>query len=843
MSGLKRLAVLLSLNLRYYRRHRLLSVLCILGIGLGVGIVVAVESINASAFASLSASVDFLAGRSTHSVVSGFGHIDERHFPLIWTDARVEAAAPVIEVMATTVETRDEPIRFVGIDPLLDGDLRSVSPTKGDFESFIRFLTERPPLVLLSGDVMKRHGLGVGDTLTVSAAGVEKKLRISGEIPASEGSGLGENVAILDIASAQELFHRSGQLDRIDLVVRGNAEEFAQSLPPGLGLTDSGERKAALQAMLYSFQLNLTAMSLLALFVGVFLIYNFSMFSVLTRREDMSLLITLGSDRGEMVAAFLAESLVLGVFGSILGTAFGWLVAWSSIERVSSSISELYFYVRAHEVHLTSAIALKGLSVGLAATLAGTALPALEVAATPPVLGMKRRTIEDRAHGLKWLLLAAAGVCFLGSLAAGWASRYSVYWGFASAFGVTAAFALATPSLLSPFAHYLGAWLKKWLGSLEGFLAARTIRASLSRTSIAVAALAVALSMTVGVDGMIHSFRQSVKNWLDGALLGDVYVSPGTTKWAHPLPNELIRMASRHPDVEAVERYSTHQVLLKGKPVKMRVVDGEVLKHHARFHFLAGKEGAWDKLIEGGIFVSESLRFRLGIDVGDRAVLKTPDGERPFEVVALTRDYSTDQGALHIDRAVYERIWKDESVQSIALFLKPGASTSAVRRSIVQAFPGLDRTVVSNAKMKEDIFVIFDKTFAPTATLKGVSLLVALLGVATALTAILMERSREMTVLGYLGLTRREMVGMNVYQGLIMGAAAFLIASGCGTILTYVIVYAINYRSFGWAIDISLDPWVFLKTAVLTAAACLASSVYPTYRLTRGLAPLHLEEE
>jgi len=843
LSGLRRLLVLLSLNLRYYRRHKLLSVLCILGIALGVGIVVAVELINSSAFSSLSASVDFLSGRATHSVVSGFGHIDEKHFPAIWTHPHVEAAAPIIEVMATAVETGDEPIRFVGIDPFLDGEFRGFSAVGGDSESLVRFLTERPPMVFLSADVMKRHGLRVGDSLTVVAAGVEKKTRIQGAIPASSDEGLGDNVAVLDIAAAQELFERYGQLDRIDLVVRGNTEELVRGLPPGLALTDRGERKAALRAMLYSFQLNLTAMSLLALFVGVFLIYNFSMFSVLSRREDMSLLITLGSDRRELVGAFLAESLALGIVGSVLGIGFGWLVGWLSIERVSSSISNLYFHLRVEELHLSAPIVLTGLAVGLAATFVGTALPALEVAVTPPVLGMKRRTIEDRAHGLKWVLLVAAGGCFMGALVAWWASRYSVFWGFASAFGMTSAFALATPSALSPFCHYLGAWLRKWLGSLEGFLAARTIRASLSRTSIAVAALAVALSMTIGVDGMIHSFRESVKHWLEGALLGDLYISPGTTRWAHPLPNELIEMVYRHPDVVAVERYSTHPAVLKGKPVKMRVVDGEVLKHYSRFHFLSGEKDAWENLVAGGIFVSESLRFRLGIDVGDKAILQTPEGDRAFPVVALTRDYSTDQGALHIDRAVYERIWKDPSVQSVALFLKPGASAANVRRSIVQAFPGLERTVVSNAKMKEEVFVIFDKTFAPTATLKGVSLLVALLGVATALTAILMERSREMTVLGYLGVTGREMAKINVYQGLIMGAAAFLISCACGTILTYVIVQAINYRSFGWSIDIALDPWVFLKTAALTAAACLASCVYPTYRLSRGRAPLHLEEE
>jgi putative ABC transport system permease protein len=145
--------------------------------------------------------------------------------------------------------------------------------------------------------------------------------------------------------------------------------------------------------------------------------------------------------------------------------------------------------------------------------------------------------------------------------------------------------------------------------------------------------------------------------------------------------------------------------------------------------------------------------------------------------------------------------------------------------------------------MRENILVIFDKTFAPTATLKGVSLLVALLGIATALMAILMERSREMAVLGYLGLTPRELGKMNVYQAISMGFASFLIAAVCGLILTLIIIYAINYRSFGWSIDIYIDPGIFAKTLVLTIIACAASSFYPTLKLVRSGGIRNLDEE
>jgi putative ABC transport system permease protein len=145
--------------------------------------------------------------------------------------------------------------------------------------------------------------------------------------------------------------------------------------------------------------------------------------------------------------------------------------------------------------------------------------------------------------------------------------------------------------------------------------------------------------------------------------------------------------------------------------------------------------------------------------------------------------------------------------------------------------------------MKERALDIFDKTFAPTAALKGATLVVALLGVATALMAILLERSRELAVMGYLGLTPREIAATNIQQGLIMGSLAFIPAAVSGLMLTYVIIHAINYRSFGWSIDIFISPWIFGKLLLLTMAACLISSAYPTYKLTKSSSRSRLEDE
>ena len=713
-----KIAGLLFFNIRYYRRHKLLLLLCLAGISLGVGIVVAVRIINNSALTSFSSTVDALSGKATHSIVSEYGRIEEKYFAPIWRNPNVKAASPVVEVIASTLETGNEPIRFLGLDPFLDAPFRQFTPKQRNDKLFTEFTAGEAPGVFLTPELLRQYKLRVGGELTVLTAGIEHKVKILGSMEGASALGTGEYTAVMDIAAAQELLGKLGWLDRIDVIVSGSIEDLARSLPPSLKLEKRSERKETLESMLRSFQLNLTGMSLLALFVGIFLIYNFAMFSVLSRREDMSLLLTLGASRKELVSAFLAESLIFGAIGGLAGIGLGYVTAYMSLDKVSSTITELYFYVKADGVHLTPSIVLTGLGIGFFATCVGIALPTLEVAMTPPVMGMKRRTIEDRAHGVKGYLLIAAVFCLALGCVTFWASRFSMLWGWASALFVTLAFALSAAPLVSPATHYAGVFFKKAFNSLTAYLASRTIRASLSRTSIAVAALAVALSVTIGVDNMIYSFRESVRTWLDGYLQGDLYLSPASTKWAHPLPDELIKRVKSNPDIDAVERYSTYVVSLNGKPLRIRAIDGVVLKTRSRFSFLKGKGNPWDKLIAGGVFISEPLALKRGLNVGDYITLKAEDGNHRFPIVAIVRDYSSDQGIIQMHRAVYERIWHDKRVQSVALFLKPGVSPAAIRKSIVKEFPGLDRTIMVNAAMKRNVLVIFDKTFAPHRNLK-----------------------------------------------------------------------------------------------------------------------------
>jgi putative ABC transport system permease protein len=121
----------------------------------------------------------------------------------------------------------------------------------------------------------------------------------------------------MDIAHAQKLYGLEGQVDRIDLIL-SDESNFRSRWKDGFLIQSGRQRSGTFSAMLDAYRLNLEALSLLALFVGIFLIYNTAMFAVVSRRRDTGILRSLGAKRCEIVAAFLTEILILGVIGGAL---------------------------------------------------------------------------------------------------------------------------------------------------------------------------------------------------------------------------------------------------------------------------------------------------------------------------------------------------------------------------------------------------------------------------------------------------------------------------------------------------------------------------------------------
>jgi putative ABC transport system permease protein len=861
-------AVLLKTSLRHVLRHPWQIGLCILGVALGVAVVVAIDLANASANRAFTLSTETLAGRATHQIVGGSDELDEALYRRIRIDVGLRDSAPTVEDYVNVPELEGITLQLMGVDPLAEAPFRSFLTAPGDtpLENDQTTLLVEPNTVLISEQTAQRYGLTAGDTLTIQTDSQEHTVRIVGLLRPLDDltRRVLEGRLIADIATAQELLDRVGKLSRIDLIVPEDnpalLEQIQAVLPPGAELTRPEARSATLRQMTQAFELNLSALSLLALIVGIFLIYNTMTFSVVQRRELLGTLRCLGATRGQVFLLVLLEAIAISLIGALLGLLAGTILGRGLVFLVTRTINDLYFAVTVRDLAIDPLVLLKGFLLGVFATLGAALVPAREAMLAPPRAVQRRSSVEERIRGaVPWVSLAGLVLLLLGGalISAGgghtWLAsnaRASLISAFVALFMIVIGCALLAPALTVGLMALLRPLLG-WLFGLLGRMAARDIVATLSRTSVAIASLMVAVSVTVGVGLMVGSFRQTVITWLDQSLVADIYVSsPGTGTTPDPdatLEPALVQELAQMPQVADVTRLRYIQVDTPSGPTTLIAVDraerfrGDETVPLRYKRAVPEPVAAFDA---GAVFISEPLAYHTGLGVGDSLRLRTDQGMRDFPIAAVYYDYSSDRGIIRMAYATYRNYWNDTGISSLALYSAPGADVDQVVQDMREQVAGRQElSISSNLGIKQESLMIFDRTFAITGVLQMLATIVAFIGVLSSLMALQLERGRELAMLRANGLTPRQLWGLILSQTGLMGLTAGLLAIPVGVVLALVLVFVINRRSFGWTLDLALDPLLLAQALLVSLAAALLAGIYPALRMGRTNPALALREE
>ncbi|HEV7786909.1 MAG TPA: ABC transporter permease, partial [Thermoanaerobaculia bacterium] len=404
-------------SLRYLVRHPWQFGLAVLGVALGVAVVVSIDLANASAGRAFALSTEAVTGKATHQVVGGPGGLPDDTFRRLVVDAGIEIAAPVVEDYVTIPRKPGQPARtlhLMGVDPFSEGPFRSyLGGTPGGSGTDraamdLGALLTRPGAAVLPAATARELGLRTGDSLTVRAAGAERQIELAGTLePANENTRRAvADLLVMDIGAAQELLGRVGRLDRIDLIVpdgpEGTAEgrrllaRAASVLPPKAQILAAAGRTKTTEEMTRSFRLNLSALSLLALVCGLFLIYNTITFSVVQRRGLIGTLRALGVTRREIFTLVLGEALVVALLGTAAGLGAGVLLGRGLVRLVTQTINDLYFVVSVRELTVPFTTLLEGAAIGIGATLLAALVPALEATQAPPRAVLSRSALEAR---------------------------------------------------------------------------------------------------------------------------------------------------------------------------------------------------------------------------------------------------------------------------------------------------------------------------------------------------------------------------------------------------------------------------------------------------------------
>ena len=838
---------------RDFRQQPLRSAATIASLAVGVAVVVAIQLANASSVRGFSTALDALAGRtSLELTVPGVGLDEDRLADLAWL-REYGLVSPVIDADVALEVPADgavpvlEAVRLFGVDILRDRPFRDYPLVYGDAprpvstQGFLDLLTD-PQAVILTRPFTARHGLAVGDRVLLVVGDGTVPLRVTG-ILGDEGpaSVLDGGFALMDIAAAQWAVGRLGRVDRVDVRLADGVDvaraerEIALRAPAGIAVRRPSSRGAEVERMLRAFHFNLTALSMIALLVGLFLVYNTVSVSVITRRKEIGLLRTLGVTRRAVVGLFLGEAGALAMVGCALGAPLGWLLAHGAVRLTSSTVSQFWIASSATVPPLEPRMVVLAFAVGLPLALVAAAAPAFEAARLDPLAAVRGDDDLDARTRLRRRFIAGPLMLFA---AGAWLAAQGPVGGL-PVFGMLAALlvvlgaGMAMPAVLFGFRRACGPAMARWL-RVEGRLAHANLGSAIPRLSISVAALAVSLAMMAAIAIMVGSFRETVVYWIGQTLQADLFVSTARGSPAAErggISAETEAVIAGHPVVEAIDGFMGMDVSYGGSTITVGAGRFAARLEHGGLLFKDPADGAGamsEAIGRDHVLVSEAFSLRYGVGVGDQIRLPTPAGATPFRVGAVYFDYSSDRGLVVMDAGTFERHFGPDRPSGLTLYLTPGSDPEVVRDELNAALgPERRLFITTNAALRATVLRIFDATFAITYALEVIAIGVSLFGMAATLLTLVLERRREMAMLRLVGADSRQLRRLIVIEAGVLGALTQAVGLVVGLALSLILIYVINVQSFGWTIQFHLPAGFLAQATVAIVAAAAVAGLYP----------------
>jgi putative ABC transport system permease protein len=808
---------------RFYLRHPAQALLALAGIGLGVAVFVGVTLAIDSSTRAFEQSAQFVRGSSTHRLLPVGRELREQTYvDLVRT--RGLRAAPVLESNVRIDGGSGPALTLLGVDPIEESGFRDFTrfAPAGDAASVNRLLTE-PGTVLVS-DTLVEARPGEGTILQIETDTGVHAVRVIGSLGAETN-----DLILADISTAQELTGNTGRLSRIELILtEAQARALEATLPPATALVSASTENAAFVELSRAFEINVSALGLLALVVGAFLIYSTMAFAIVQRRKPFAILRALGVSQREIMQTVAVEAVVIGVFGAVLGTALGALLADGLIGGVAATIDDFAFRSAVTVTSPSLWLYVQGCALGLAATLLAAARPLLDAARTDPTLAMQRAAQERVvARRVRRGPYAAGIMLVLAAIILLFPTR-SLDVAFAGLACVLAAGALVAPSAIATVARWLEPALVR-LGGIGARMAARNVRAHQSRTAVAAAALTIAVATVIGVGMMIGSFRVSLTRWLDTTLTSDIFLN---AEQAFD-PTELLEALEELPEVSA-----TSQTRFVELPSRFGMLGVRAFAPGARgwgLHVVDGDASSTILSLTAGthVAIAEPFAYRNELARGDILSLPTPSGPRSFAIAGVYRDYNAGGASVLMPLSIFHEHWSDARVSALGLEIAAPLSLENLRILLRRQLERHPMRITSTEMLKEISLRIFDRTFAVTNVLRTLAGLVAFLGMLSALLAIQLERQHELSILRALGFPPRGLSALMLTETSLTGVAAGLVAIPVGLALAGLLVYVINQRSFGWTMELIVQaPPIAAGVSVAIVASVLAG-ILPSIRNAR----------
>ncbi len=838
-------------SLRDMRKHMGRAATVLFGIALGAAVFTSVRlSVNAS-LDSFTKSMDLIAGRADHVLTRPGGYVPEYLIARLLDHPMIRNASPVLTTYTRVSQDGSEPFLLIGFDPILDRPLRNwrINDKSGQSPVVWLDLLKEPFTLILGEPLARQLNRAPGDSLYLEHAHQKTRFKILGML---ERSGLslaeGGRIALTDIATFQEFTGLFGKVDRIDLQLKPLATardraDIQRLLPESIQLNPPTAKRESGQMMIRAYQLNLSILSFASLFVGMFLVYSLVALNAASRRHELAILRATGASAYHVFFIFLAEGAFLGITGWLVAIPLGNFLIKYLLHGVSQTISTLFVRVQVDTLSLSVSEIAFGFAVTVGISILAAYQPAREAMQVAPKealeisqLGMRPR--KSPGQLAIWGLICILLVLPLSRLPAVLDMPLPGYLAILLLF---VGFSLLAPWALQRISHSSSAVLLKRAG-IPAYLASRYVRDSGTRTAVSVGALITAVALFTALVIMIYSFRQTVTYWTYETIKGDLFLTSKMgeiNRFRYPIPQQVIDdLQDYRSEIDILP--NRRFFLNYGKfPYEFELMDMQGFMQYASFFWLKGNPKAIRPMLKRGegVIVSEVFSNRTGLTVGDVFKAQIEESYLELPIIGIVRDYRTQGGVVfysmpHFNAQYHQTYWgglrfffKDRS-QDLDL------AVAKLRNDIIDRM-GDKVDMYSGKGLRGAVLKIFDETFAVTTVLLLIALVIAALGIATTLTVLVLERSRQLNTLFAVGASFRQIRSMIFWEAGFMVVIGELAGVVCGFVLSCLLVFVINRQSFGWTFLYGVN-WGALGASIpliiLTALAAALPAVKMVFR-------------
>ena len=721
----------------------------------------------------------------------------------------------------------------------------SVDPSKPQFSSLtlVSGSWPGPSEVVIDTNTASKKSLKAGETIGVQARGPVVQMRISGLVKFGSASSLGgATLAGFQLATAQRLFNKVGQLDDIRAGAKPGVSpqqlvnEIRPILPSGTQVrTGAQEAKKAADSttsFLSFLKTFLLVFAGVALFVGSFVIANSLSITIAQRTREFATLRTLGASRRQVLRAILIESLAVGIIASILGLLVGLGLAkglFALFNAVGFTLPNSGILIKTRTIEVS-------IIVGVLVTVVASLRPAFRATRVEPIAAVREGATLPEGRFAKYRTQGSAAATVLGFAAL--VLGLFVVKGTANVLtlmglGALLLFigvALLSARIVPTLANLLG-WPATKLAGAVGGLARENSRRNPQRTASTASALMIGLALVTLVAILSAGIISNFKGAVNDLFTGDYAITAQNN--FSPIPTSAGAAAATAPGVTAVGSVRAGEGQAFGKNEQMTAVDPGV-RQVIKLNWTHGSQAVLSSLGPGGAFATDSYASTHHLVIGSPVRLTTPTGQH---VELIVRGIfkppagGSPFGPITMSAATWDRLYPEP--QNLYTFVKTtggetAANQAALDRSLA-AFP--NAKVQTRQKFIDNQISGLKSVLNILYVLLALSIVVSLFGIVNTLVLSVFERTREIGMLRAVGMTRRQIRRMVRYESVITALLGSMIGVPLGIVLGALLSARVDFIAFTLPIG-SLITFVIAAWFVGVLAA-----IFPARRASR-LKPL-----